>query len=199
MQLSEWTPGEPLEAECRFEVWRWRFVRFGMTFEEARESVERHNAEVEKWNEHANQWRELMPVPLVAPPPPMGLHCFREPVHDDAPEVHCGCGIYGLHEPDEAYRWGEIQGTVAVWGRVIPGERGARGQYAYPVELRVPHHLAEDPALLAYGVPLIGDNLPVDPLREASRARRRATIFLSVAVAANLTAAAWNIAGALWL
>lgn len=64
-----------------------------------------------------------------------------DPGDHDSPAESCGCGIYGVFDPEElklqlgfgihAVVWG----IAAVWGKVVVGERGVRGQYARPVAL----------------------------------------------------------------
>jgi hypothetical protein len=96
----------------------------------------------------------------------------------EAPEEACTCGIYALNYLGERgldYHSGVsvVFGTVACWGKVIPGSRGARVEYAYPSELYVRHN-----ALLrgyradliverlgAYGVPIVvlPDDSPCPP------------------------------------
>lgn len=51
------------------------------------------------------------------------------------PFADCQCGIYALKSPldtDEVTPWqtGCVAGIVFVWGHVLEGERGYRGQYA---------------------------------------------------------------------
>lgn len=194
LQHAVWKPGEPLEAECGARVWRWRITRYGMTLEEARDRVEERNAEIKTWaSETSAPWSyaDFMPVPQIAPPPNRGLGCFREPVHDSVPGIDCGCGIYGLNEPDGAADfYGTVRGKVALWGRIVPGEYGARGQYAYPAELIVPPGMENDPALLAYGVPItVSADLPADP----DTRRSHATTFLWIAAAANMASCILNL------
>jgi len=56
------------------------------------------------------------------------------PPHD-APSPLCSCGIYGLNSPlgeEEIRPWQNdaIVGLTFIWGHVLEGERGYRGQYA---------------------------------------------------------------------
>lgn len=57
-----------------------------------------------------------------------------------APRTVCTCGIYAKSEnssDDLAYYYSGIIGRVKLWGRVIPGEKGYRAEYAYPQSLEV--------------------------------------------------------------
>lgn len=58
-----------------------------------------------------------------------------------SPSEACGCGIHGVFDPGELpLQLGSglsamVWGVVAVWGKVIVGDRGVRGEYARPVAL----------------------------------------------------------------
>jgi hypothetical protein len=86
-----------------------------------------------------------------------------------APDLQCGCGIYGSKRPDLAteYVHGHghggptgrpllrVMGTVSLWGKVIEGEHGFRASHAYPKRLyvpvnRIPGALRVPPAKVAY-------------------------------------------------
>lgn len=65
-----------------------------------------------------------------------------------APDLDCGCGIYGvesvaaarsyLETPPLLYRDDRVIGRVAMWGDVVEGPLGWRASHAYPIELFVP-------------------------------------------------------------
>jgi hypothetical protein len=65
-----------------------------------------------------------------------------------APDLDCGCGIYGLRSvaaarsylegPAFACRDERVIGRVALWGTVVEGPSGWRASHAYPMELYVP-------------------------------------------------------------
>ena len=71
----------------------------------------------------------------------------------------CRCGIYvvdnvraaGTYLSDDC-----ILAEVCLWGRVVPGSDGSRGQYAYPRQLFAPDTLTDVATLVAnlYGVPI---------------------------------------------
>lgn len=73
----------------------------------------------------------------------------------ETPSSNCTCGLYavtGKDALDPYYRdrystsgsWTEIWrvcGEVALWGKLIPAERGYRAQYAYPVSIEIPKRI----------------------------------------------------------
>ena len=72
----------------------------------------------------------------------------KKPSDHAAPELDCGCGIYGvqsvaaarsyLERPALLSRDDRVIGRVALWGNVVEGQFGWRASHAYPVELFVP-------------------------------------------------------------
>jgi hypothetical protein len=84
--------------------------------------------------------------------------CSSLPAHDP-PDAFCSCGIYAAREPELVlgyfppvvsraativapailgYDTVVVVGLVSLWGKVVEGEHGWRGRYAYPRELCVP-------------------------------------------------------------
>jgi hypothetical protein len=77
-------------------------------------------------------------------PPAYGLEarCRLSPRHGPVPSPTCHCGVYAATDlgtlkslTSPSLRLPLAVGKVALWGRVIPGERGYRAQYAYPRRL----------------------------------------------------------------
>jgi hypothetical protein len=114
---------------------------------------------------------------------PLGAACrrlLRRP--HEAPAEICECGIHAarsLAEWDHYLTVGaesRVFGRVLLWGSVVEGSSGWRGQQARPVEIFVPAAVASAPAvaggLEVYGVPihLLGE-AAVAPVREEARAR----------------------------
>lgn len=68
-----------------------------------------------------------------------GAGIRRPPPSHPAPHVDCNCGIWGLCSPVELLRQhaspAYVYGAVALWGAVVGGEQGWRGQFAYPQAL----------------------------------------------------------------
>jgi hypothetical protein len=73
-----------------------------------------------------------------------------------APDDEHSCGIYAVDTPEQVdayyrsggytarYEWMEIWrvvGTVAMWGKIVPGSNGYRSQYAYPKMIQVPKRI----------------------------------------------------------
>ena len=68
--------------------------------------------------------------------------CRLSARHGAVPAAECHCGIYAAKDLDTLkelaspnVRLPLVVGKVALWGRVIPGERGFRAQYGYPKRL----------------------------------------------------------------
>lgn len=67
----------------------------------------------------------------------------RFPAVHDSPGWDCECGVYALADRDDAELLAREKvdgdvialGRVSLWGRVLEGERGWRGRYAYPYDL----------------------------------------------------------------
>jgi hypothetical protein len=100
----------------------------------------------------------------------------KKPNDHAAPDLECGCGIYGvqsiaaarsyLERPPLLCRDDRVIGRVALWGNVVECTSGWRASHAYPIELFVPttvvaHGLRQRGyveeillALEAYGVPV---------------------------------------------
>jgi len=87
-----------------------------------------------------------------------------------APSEGCTCGLYAARSLEDLR--GQmlfglnrmVVGEVSLWGKVIPGQRGFRAEYAYPERLSVFEGVINrDPGALdslsAYGVPVevVGD------------------------------------------
>ncbi len=110
-----------------------------------------------------------------------------------APDPECDCGIYAARSPESLARYLDstypgrgiverVLGRVRLWGRVVAGEHGWRGQCAYPDALFVPTRTTAGQrmqptdvaaALRDYGVPvlLLGDRTTpelIASLREAA-------------------------------
>ncbi len=154
------------------------------------------------------------PLTYVAGPPmpeiqlPAGLvWSWEQHRHTHiAPDEHCGCGIYvaSTTEGCAGYaRPGKVLVQVALWGKVIRGDDGARGQYAYPLRI-VAGEVEREWAQKAgekYGVPLSivspKEMMGVEPPR-ASRRKRPSWKFLAAcglsgaAIGFNLSLVAAN-------
>jgi hypothetical protein len=89
----------------------------------------------------------------------LAASCRRHGRHR-APDEQCSCGIYAVMSSDAlgTVRTGvSVVGSVALWGRVVEGPNGFRGERAYPLRLYVPDGLAAE--LDAYGVTIVRERV----------------------------------------
>ncbi len=76
------------------------------------------------------------------PMDPMEARCDRGQ-HASTPDAACSCGVYATREPEDLPGAGitgygvAVVGAIAMWGRVVEHDAGARAQKAYPVRLRL--------------------------------------------------------------
>jgi hypothetical protein len=94
---------------------------------------------------------------------------FSQALRHTTPEVDCTCGIYALDNARSCPA-GVVYGKVALWGKVVRGDLGARAQFGYPTALFVPDHLLGDEALREYMVPLKPLGTPGGPYSEGGAA-----------------------------
>lgn len=209
---EEWTPGKPLEARCggMTKEYRWKIVRGGITREQAQEHVRVANQMQTAFmypRGPATMYMARVPAPYTADLPD-GYGYELETITHDAPHENCTCGIYAATTKNQLPQ-GVVYGKVKLWGKVIPGEKGVRAQYAYPSEFQVPPELKDHPALKAYGVPIIvDDTTPAanDPSTfqwtpgsqwivqpPTSQKRRLPAWWVYTAVTVNLAACALNL------
>jgi hypothetical protein len=85
----------------------------------------------------------------------------------DAPQEGCQCGVWGLASPLKLFDLAEglrgaapVFGVIQMWGRVVHGPDGWRGQYARPMAVvarsgRI--RKAESEAATTYGIPILTD------------------------------------------
>ena len=200
MNGQQWTAGEELAAHCTAPNpmgWvggstvflRWEVVKGGgRTAEEAAAYVDTYAG---------HQWAPTFSnIPRAELPPGYGYELVADDhFAHDCPSETCSCGIYAGTDMTVCLE-GDVFGKVKMWGKVIPGEKGWRAQYAYPSELHVPARLANHPALLAYGVPIV---VEADPPETAAAARlNRTRRFLYCAVGVNIVAVLTNLTVAGW-
>lgn len=155
-----WTPGEPLAAKCNAnhgQQFEWRIVRSGKSREAAEQALAEHRhmyaGSMYSFGGHIQGFWPS--VPAVEPPAGYGFEIAV--VRHEAPDEDCTCGIYAAIDDKGVPDSGNVYGKVKLWGKVVPGEKGYRAQYAYPTEFRVAPKFVDHPALLAFGVPIIAD------------------------------------------
>ena len=191
---TTWEPNKALKAKC-LAIGHSRQQRltlrkgYGMTLEEAQ------NASAGR-RSFAVMYTHMVPTPLVEPPPGYGY--VWEEVPHDPPHEGCSCGIYAVKTRAQV-PGGIIYGKVKLWGKVVPGTKGIRAEYAYPSELHVPSHLVNDPGILAYGVPVVereplsAGKTTVPFLFPLTLQRKKEKRALHFAIAANVAACLLNL------
>jgi hypothetical protein len=145
---------------------------------------------------------------------PTRARCSWSALHEadgsGIPHASCSCGVYAVSDLDVLKEVADptdgtpgggravVVGTVAIWGRIIPGEWGWRGEQAYPRELWVVRETVPadvDPRGLAarlqaaYQVPA--------GVCEAARALPQDARLPTGADTAALAAAAWDLSHSL--
>jgi hypothetical protein len=171
-----WPPGEPLVASCEKVTNRWivvpshRAPQGLLTLEAAQEWWDVTQEAISNYYAAQRGMFSISGKTFFPPPPPYadtfhglsrptaelppGLAYVTEPVRHEAPNEDCSCGIYAGETlaqcpgPPSG-----IYGTVKMWGKIVPGQVGARAQYAYPSKLYAPDAQTAK-ALEVYGVPV---------------------------------------------
>lgn len=152
---TAWPEGEPLCAECVAPAQsKWVLTR-GVT--------------KECWS---NNYPYGPPVkhdpPAIVPPNGMAWSWEEQPHNHDAPSEECNCGIHAVDDEERCRSYKDSVNSVlvelAIWGKVIPGDYGVRGQYAYPQ--RIFGDSAEAKAAAErYGVPLVTSDNSESPMK----------------------------------
>jgi hypothetical protein len=105
----------------------------------------------------------VRPRPAARPtnPLPEGWAWSWELFTHDIPAEGCGCGCYAVDEPEGCMTYLDqdkgIIVEIAMWGTLIRGHKGARGQYAYPQRVLAPRALVNEvrQVSLLYGIPIL--------------------------------------------
>lgn len=146
---------------------------------------------------------------------------WEQKPHADGPDESCTCGFYVTSDEEGCASYagsGCVLVEVALWGTVVRGEKGARGQFAYPQRIiatdktkavaekagelyGIPVDLAESdeiPGLRSdvFSVHFTG-NVDTSGFYTTSPPRwwdRRGNKLLAASIAANVAAASLNIA-----
>lgn len=189
-----WKPGEALQATCKggsAGQFEWDIVRHGLSLEAAQAHAKSHNDFQSSYympsgRSYYYHHGSYIPIPSVEPAEGYGYSLRR--IEHDAPHENCTCGIYAAQDTKHGYS-GDVWGKVKLWGKIVPGETGARAEFAYPSELHVPASLANDPGILGYGVPVIAESAT----QVAAQTIKRRFTPLRVAIAVNLGACALNL------
>lgn len=129
-QHARWPKKEPLQAECKAYNTQHRFE---WTLVPAPENWD------DKFWVPAKFLTEGSTTTFSWPPndPPKGFTWIPQEAPHDLSK--CQCGIYAVDSVSQTQQY--LQGTdrvivhVALWGQVVKGNKGARGQYAYPQKI----------------------------------------------------------------
>ncbi|MCR4340277.1 MAG: hypothetical protein NUW01_10380, partial [Gemmatimonadaceae bacterium] len=148
-------------AECHAGARHaWRIVRRGATLATAQAYA---NECIKRMGKSVYGGGPYIPAPPGIEPPP-GYGYDLQLVTHDAPHENCACGIYAATDEATPREYlpldRAVYGKVKLWGRVIPGSKGLRAEFAYPSEFHVPKGLADDPTLKAFGVPIVVEEAP---------------------------------------
>lgn len=114
--------------------------------------------------------------------------------HEPADES-CSCGFYAVDEKKDCAPYAAMHNgvlvEVAIWGKVVVGDTGARGQYAYPQRIIASPEMAEAATTAgeAYGIPVEIDETVPAPYGTQSRGNTGKLM----AVAANVAALSINL------
>lgn len=130
---TTWEPGTPIAAQCKTSQKKWAWDAVPMA-----EAIESKALMAQDWTEEydADAGRTAPRPPRVVLPFTHS-YVYRETPHH-SPDESCTCGIYAAHSPDQCAGYGKyVLGRVNLWGRVIPGDKGYRAEFAYPSELFV--------------------------------------------------------------
>lgn len=208
---AEWPHGKALEAVCHHDWgYEWEIVSRGEAQVPYKKGKRAENHFGGQSPTYKNQWW-IGDMPLSYKPPKRPVVelpdqlawsynkkiCPHDPVAED-----CTCGIYVVASLEEAagyYHYGRLLVKVALWGKVIIGDQGARGQYAYPLEIIGSNQNNDEETMegvgIAYGIPfpgyappppapkddLIHDREPQDQLGEPEyKSRPRIRTFLNL-------------------
>jgi hypothetical protein len=120
------------------------------------------------------------------------------PCDHESPHEICGCGIYVVDKPKDCSMYSgsaSVLVEVALWGKVIRGDQGARGQYACIKRIIAPSDdslvSAAEKAAEKYGVPL---TRPGDAQMPAKVTKpSKGEVWRSIGLAANGVVIAFNI------
>lgn len=155
-QGVRWPHKQQLEAVCRDPQAGtvWRMLR-------TEEALPDHPLYVIVVPEGETAWVTLgigdVLLPAMRPGHNRWVLTRKDGAPHDAVKDDCRCGIYVSDNPTRCYDYygpEHVLTKVAVWGRTIIADHGARGQYAYPQKFYAHHDQQDKVACLAehYGI-----------------------------------------------
>lgn len=156
-----WPAGERVEAECGRGDYRWIKREGAMpSFPTVDEQIQMHSYQIS--SSGAATSKSPFAEVIIRPPRPEGdvpegFHWSWEWFTHPAGWDTCSCGIYVVKDCRATFTYCGIDTVVceiALWGNVTLGNKGARGQYAYPQKMYVPQHLSDVAPMVAetYGI-----------------------------------------------
>ncbi len=165
-QAVVWPPGKRLEASCTRGLSQWSWVPVEGEPRSTDDTTVVSSSSGVMYATSAATTSMITSVRPVQPPRkpnnplPPGWNWSWEPLTHDVPAEDCSCGIYVVDHPEGCQGYISSRSVlveVALWGTVIIGERGARGQYAYPQRLIASkrHAVYFRPSSELYGIPVI--------------------------------------------
>lgn len=149
-QYARWPKKQPLKAECRNAASQHHFEW---------EQVDAPEGWEDEFWIPARFLREGANTTFSWPPEPAPKG--KTWIPKDLPHQMngCQCGIYVVDTPDQCswYLNGHtdrVLCSIAVWGQTVTGDKGARGEYAYPQKIMAAEQQAHQarPIAEAYGI-----------------------------------------------
>lgn len=171
-----WVPHKAAEAgECNDGNWTWRPLAFPPAGEF-----------------YASEGDPAITSGVPGPPLielPQGLSWYLVADPHSAPQENCTCGIYSVSAPIECGGYAAAERVLvelALWGRIIPGSKGSRAEFAYPKALHItgarePSRKRITEAAELYGVPCV-DWTGETPENEAPHVQAAAALLQLAAV-----------------
>lgn len=151
-QRTLWPAGEPLVAACGKSGRKFRWV--------LREAPAGWEGELFWVPSSILEKGKVTPVGWPKAAPPDGMVLVPEEVPHRLEGCTSKCGIYVVSTPKQCDPYMNsdelmVLVQVALWGEVVRGDKGARGQFAYPLRLVAPMEDGElvTQAAQEYGVP----------------------------------------------
>ena len=160
-QGTGWPPKERLEATCTRGLSQWSWIPVqGEPRPTDNTTVIHPTTRILVATSSVTSFRPVQPTQKPNNPLPPGWNWSWEPQTHEVPGEDCTCGIYVVDHPEQCQGYigrRSVLVEVALWGTTIIGDRGARGQYAYPQRLIASrrHAVYFREASLLYGIDVL--------------------------------------------
>lgn len=160
---ATWPPLRPLEARCagvtEHNIYKWAPIASNAP----QPIADDQGGTMPLFLTPGGEWASQPPEIELPPGYSWGLEQTITPIVSE----YCNCGIYAVDDPDDCNFYlglnkDNVLVQVALWGRLIRGENGARGEYAYPQQIVLPPEFADraEQVQALYQVPVIVNPLP---------------------------------------